>query len=259
MQKWARMLVETGKAQIAEVCVMSPMHQVLPKPSCNAQWKGEEGKADRGRGGKTTSENGQAWCLPSPRGQWRTGKNGGKWLQNHLWCPNDPHGYRVDDDDDEFSTLSLQQRLSSYGSPLFWKICRIRLHRVYRLKRVNNNIYSIFGLSSSQFGFIIISLCVSSWASNGLVSWFFFCLLTTQAQKGNYFRIYCWFPSKTGIWPWILFNLLQNNTTKFTVNVHILSVLCHLCPRFINNGVKRQVKFLTIYYMHSTPCHLWLT
>ena len=31
----------------------------------------------RGRGGKATPENGQAWSLPSPRGQWRTGENGG--------------------------------------------------------------------------------------------------------------------------------------------------------------------------------------
>ena len=36
---------------------------------------------------KTTSRNGQAWSLPSPRGQWRTGKNGGNWLCDHLWCP----------------------------------------------------------------------------------------------------------------------------------------------------------------------------
>ena len=50
--------------------------------------KGEEGKADKGRGGKTTSGNGQAWSSASPRGQWRTGKNGENWLQNHLWCPN---------------------------------------------------------------------------------------------------------------------------------------------------------------------------
>ena len=28
----------------------------------------------------------------SLRGQWRTGKNGGNWLLNHVWCPNDPHG-----------------------------------------------------------------------------------------------------------------------------------------------------------------------
>ena len=49
-------------------------------------------KADRGRGGKTTSGNGQAWSSASPRGQWRTGKNGENWLQNHLWCPNDPRG-----------------------------------------------------------------------------------------------------------------------------------------------------------------------
>ena len=50
--------------------------------------KGGKDKADRRRGGKTTSGNGQAWSSPSPRGQWRTGNNGGNWLQNHLWCPN---------------------------------------------------------------------------------------------------------------------------------------------------------------------------
>ena len=54
--------------------VMSHVHQVLSKSSCKAQWKGEEDKADRGRSGKTTSRNGQAWSLSSPRGQWRTGK-----------------------------------------------------------------------------------------------------------------------------------------------------------------------------------------
>ena len=32
----------------------------------------------------------QAWSSASPRGQWRTGENGENWLQNHLWCPNDP-------------------------------------------------------------------------------------------------------------------------------------------------------------------------
>ena len=72
--------------------VMFPVHQVWPKPSCKAQSKGEEDKADRGRGGKATSGNGQAWSSPSPRGQWRTGKIGGNWLRNHLWCPNDPRG-----------------------------------------------------------------------------------------------------------------------------------------------------------------------
>ena len=52
----------------------------------------EEDKADKGRGVKTTSGNGQAWSSPSPRGQWGTGKNEGNWLRNHLWCPNDPRG-----------------------------------------------------------------------------------------------------------------------------------------------------------------------
>ena len=36
--------------------------------------------------------NGQVWSSPSPRGQWRTGKNGGNWLRSHLRCPNDPCG-----------------------------------------------------------------------------------------------------------------------------------------------------------------------
>ena len=71
---------------------MSPVYQVWPKPSCKAQWKGEEDKADRRRGGKTISGNWQAWTLPSPRGQWRMEKNGGIWLWNHLWCPNHSPG-----------------------------------------------------------------------------------------------------------------------------------------------------------------------
>ena len=58
----------------------------------DAQGKGEEDKAVRGRNGKTTSGNGQAWSSASSRGQWRTGKNRENWLQNHLWCPNDPRG-----------------------------------------------------------------------------------------------------------------------------------------------------------------------
>ena len=45
-------------------------------------------------------EHGQTWSLASPRGQLRTGKNGENWLQNHLWCPNDPRGEGIDDDDD---------------------------------------------------------------------------------------------------------------------------------------------------------------
>ena len=32
------------------------------------------------------------------QGMW---KSGGNWLQNHLWCPNDPRGQGIDDDDDD--------------------------------------------------------------------------------------------------------------------------------------------------------------
>ena len=58
---------------------------------------GGEDKADTGRGGKTTSGNWQAWSSPSPRGQWRTAKNGGNWLRNYLWCPSDPRGSGIDE------------------------------------------------------------------------------------------------------------------------------------------------------------------
>ena len=71
---------------------MSAVHQVWRKPSYKAQWKGEGDKADRKRGGKTTSGSGQAWSSPSLREQWRTEKNGGNWLWGHLWCPNDQRG-----------------------------------------------------------------------------------------------------------------------------------------------------------------------
>ena len=77
---------------------MSPVHQVWQKPSCKAQWKGKEDEADRGRGEKTTSGNGQARSSPGPRGLWRTGKNGGNYLWNHLWCPNDLRGKGIDDE-----------------------------------------------------------------------------------------------------------------------------------------------------------------
>ena len=29
-------------------------------------------------------------------------ENGENWLKNHLWCPNDPRGSGIDDDDDEY-------------------------------------------------------------------------------------------------------------------------------------------------------------
>ena len=62
----------------------------LAKPSCKTQWKGEEDKADWRRGWKTTSGNGQAWSSPSPRGQWRTGKNGGNWFAKSSLVPQRP-------------------------------------------------------------------------------------------------------------------------------------------------------------------------
>ena len=64
----------------------------LAKAILQGTVKGEEDKADRRRGGKTASGSELAWSSAGPRGQWRTGKNGENWLQNHLWYPNDPRG-----------------------------------------------------------------------------------------------------------------------------------------------------------------------
>ena len=50
--------------------VMFPVHQVWPKPSC----KGEEGKADRGRGGKTTSGMDRPEIRQVPEGTGEQGK-----------------------------------------------------------------------------------------------------------------------------------------------------------------------------------------
>ena len=52
-------------------------------------------KGERRQGGqrKRWEDNIREWTglsSASPRGQWRTGKNGENWLRNHLWCPNDP-------------------------------------------------------------------------------------------------------------------------------------------------------------------------
>ena len=94
------------ETQIAVVS-SSPVHQVWLNPSCKVQWKREEDKADRGRGRKTTLGNGQALSSAGPRGQWRIGNNGENWLRNHLWCPNDPRGWGVDDDDDVPLSSSL--------------------------------------------------------------------------------------------------------------------------------------------------------
>ena len=56
--------------------VMFPVHLIWPKPSFNAQRKGEEDKAGKGRGGQTTLGNGQAWSSAKPK---RAVENRKKW------------------------------------------------------------------------------------------------------------------------------------------------------------------------------------
>ena len=57
----------------------------------------------QGRQRKRWEDNIREWTgleFECPKGQWKTEKNRGHWLRNHLWCPNDPRGLGIDDDDD---------------------------------------------------------------------------------------------------------------------------------------------------------------
>ena len=53
----------------------------LVKTSLQDTLKGRRRQGRQKRGGKTTSGDGQAWSSQSPRGQWRTEKNGGNWFK----------------------------------------------------------------------------------------------------------------------------------------------------------------------------------
>ena len=69
-------LLTTVKRRKLQWCGHVSRSSGLAKTILQGTVKGGKDKADRGRGGKTTSGNRQAWSLPSPRGQWRTEKIG---------------------------------------------------------------------------------------------------------------------------------------------------------------------------------------
>ena len=55
----------------------------------------EKGGRRQGRQRKRWEDNIREWTgleFAKSKRQWRTGKNGGNWLRNHLWCPNNLRG-----------------------------------------------------------------------------------------------------------------------------------------------------------------------
>ena len=51
--------------------------------------KEKEKEADRRRGGKTISKNGQEWTLPAQLRGLKTGQDVKGLLRIYLWCPDD--------------------------------------------------------------------------------------------------------------------------------------------------------------------------
>ena len=54
-----------------------------------------KGERRKGRQRKRWDDNIREWTsleFGKSQREWRTGKNGENWLQNRLWCPNDPRG-----------------------------------------------------------------------------------------------------------------------------------------------------------------------
>ena len=62
----------------------------LAKTILQGKWKGEEDKADRRSGGKTTTGNDRPGVRKSQQAM--ENRANGSWLWSHLRCPNDPCG-----------------------------------------------------------------------------------------------------------------------------------------------------------------------
>ena len=110
--------------------------------------------------------NARLWSSPSPRGLWRTGKNGGNWLQNHLWCPNVPRSQGIDDYDEMMMMMSLLLKLVK---------CVVNREKLF-LKSANflqpaQGIWPIcFAAAKEVYGFVIliISPHLTGWQMNVL-------------------------------------------------------------------------------------------
>ena len=120
--------------------------------------RGQEDTAERGRCEKTTSGNGQAWSSLSPRGQWRTGKIGGNWLWNLLWCPNDPSWIDGADDDNE----SECQCCRAHGLVATWPVIIIICYILQILQASTVLVFSTVSPFSPLHLCTVCSSCTSS-------------------------------------------------------------------------------------------------
>ena len=88
------------KVRRVTVCVIILQRELIAfnrDHMCNKEYNNTR-HSERGKKTRQTKEEvgrqhqgmDRPGLLEGPRGQWRTGKNGEDWLQNHLRCPNDP-------------------------------------------------------------------------------------------------------------------------------------------------------------------------
>ena len=71
---------------------MSPVHQVWQNHLARHMEGGQKTRQTEEEVGRQHQGMDRPGVPQVPEGSGEQGKNGENWLQNHLWCPNDPRG-----------------------------------------------------------------------------------------------------------------------------------------------------------------------
>ena len=98
---------------------MSPFHQVWPNYLARYSEMGKKTRQAEEEVGRQHQGMDGPGVRQVPEGSGEPEKRG-NWLRNHLWCPNDPRGQGIKDDDDVQLTLTAllprsHMRLLPYG------------------------------------------------------------------------------------------------------------------------------------------------
>ena len=81
--------------------VVSPVHQVWSNHLARHGKRGKKTRQTKEEVGRQHQGMDRPGVRQVPEGSGEQAKNGENWLQNYLWCPNDPCGSGIDDGDNE--------------------------------------------------------------------------------------------------------------------------------------------------------------